>query len=81
MAKVTQRQQKRQSATRQYGGRVLDFRGAPLQRGHGLGSLHIRKIYVTDNVKKTWVGQRIVLLIDRVIQKEFSVPQGGSKFI
>ena len=39
MAKVTQRQQKRQSATRQYGGRVLVFRGAPLQRGHGLGGL------------------------------------------
>ena len=39
MAKVTQRQQRRQSATRQYGGRVLVFRGAPLQRGHGLGGL------------------------------------------
>ena len=26
-------------------------------------------------------GKRIVLPIDRVIQKEFSVPQGGSKFI
>ena len=39
MAKVTQRRQKRQSATRQYGGRVLVFRGAPLQRGHGLGGL------------------------------------------
>ena len=39
MAKATQRQQRRQSATRQYGGRVLVFRGAPLQRGHGLGGL------------------------------------------
>ena len=44
-------------------------------------SLHIRKIYVTDDVKKHLAGQRIVLPIDRVIQKEFSVPQGGSKFI
>ena len=39
MAKVAHRQQRRQSATRQYGGRVLVFRGAPLQRGHGLGGL------------------------------------------
>ena len=39
MAKARQRQQRRQSATRQYGGRVLVFRGAPLQRGHGLGGL------------------------------------------
>ena len=39
MAKLTQRQQRRQSTTRQYGGRVLVFRGAPLQRGHGLGGL------------------------------------------
>ena len=44
-------------------------------------SLHVRKIYVTDDVKKSLAGQRIVLPIDRVIQKEFSVPQGGSKFI
>ena len=44
-------------------------------------SLHIRKIHVTDDVKKQLAGQRIVLPIDRVIQKEFSVPQGGSKFI
>ena len=44
-------------------------------------SLHIRKIYVTDDVKKSLASQRIVLPIDRVIQKEFSVPQGGSKFI
>ena len=39
MAKVTQRQQNRQSATRQYDGRVLIFRGAPLQRCHELGGL------------------------------------------
>ena len=39
MAKVAHRQQRRQSATRQYGGRVLVFRGAQLQRGHGLGGL------------------------------------------
>ena len=39
MAKVAHRQQRRQSATRQYGGRVLVCRGAPLQRGHGLGGL------------------------------------------
>ena len=32
-------QQQRQTGTRQYGGRVLVFRGAPLQRGHGLGGL------------------------------------------
>ena len=44
-------------------------------------TLHIRKIHVTDDVKKHLAGQRIVLPIDRVIQKEFSVPQGGSKFI
>ena len=31
-------------------------------------SLHIRKIYVTDDVKKTLAGQRIVLPIDRVVQ-------------
>ena len=43
--------------------------------------LHIRKINVTDDVRKNLAGQRIVLSIDRVIQKEFSVPQGGSKFI
>ena len=39
MAKVAHRQQRRQSATRQYGGRVLVCRGAPLQRGRGLGGL------------------------------------------
>ena len=32
-------QQQRQTDTRQHGGRVLVFRGAPLQRGHGLGGL------------------------------------------
>ena len=32
-------QQQRQTGSRQYGGRVLVFRGAPLQRGHGLGGL------------------------------------------
>ena len=35
----SQRQQKRQSATRKYGGHVLVFHGAPLQRGHGLGGM------------------------------------------
>ena len=32
-------QQQRQTGSRQHGGRVLVFRGAPLQRGHGLGGL------------------------------------------
>ena len=31
--------QQRQTGTRQHGGRVLVFRGASLQRGHGLGGL------------------------------------------
>ena len=39
IAKVTQRQKRRQRTTRQYGGRVLVFRIVPLQRGHGLGGL------------------------------------------
>ena len=44
-------------------------------------SLHVRKIYVIDEVKNTLAGQQIVFPIDRVVQKEFSVSQGGSKFI
>ena len=39
MAKTSQRRQNRQVKTPQYGGRVLVYRGASLQRGHGLGGL------------------------------------------
>ena len=40
MAKRSQRQRKKPTRrVQQYGGRVLVFRGAPLQRGHGLGGL------------------------------------------
>ena len=40
MAKCAKRQRKRTARrSKQYGGRVLVFRGAPLQRGHGLGGL------------------------------------------
>ena len=38
MAKPTQRKRSTKRA-RQYGGRVLVFRGSPLQKGHGLGGL------------------------------------------
>ena len=41
MAKNVKRQHRRSTLnhSKQYGGRVLVFRGAPLQRGHGLGGL------------------------------------------
>ena len=39
MAKTSQRRQNRQVKTPQYGGRILVYRGASLQRGHGLGGL------------------------------------------
>ena len=39
MAKRTQRKKSMRGARQQYGGRVLVFRGAPLQRGHELGGL------------------------------------------
>ena len=39
MVKTSQRRQNRQVKTPQYGGRVLVYRGASLQRGHGLGGL------------------------------------------
>jgi hypothetical protein len=39
MAKPKRTQSKRARRVQQYGGRVTVFRGAPLQRGHGLGGL------------------------------------------
>ena len=39
MAKNVRRRQRRNTRSKQYGGRVLVFRRAPLQRGHGLGGL------------------------------------------
>ena len=39
MAKSVSRPQRRNTHSKQYGGRVLVFRGSPLQRGHGLGGL------------------------------------------
>ena len=44
-------------------------------------SLYVRKINVSDDVKRTLAAKSKVFPIDRVVQKEFSVPQGGSKFI
>ena len=43
--------------------------------------LHMRKIYASDSVKETLASGKIIFPIDRVVQKEFSVPQGGNKFI
>ena len=39
MVKTSQRQQNKRVKTPQYGGSVLVYRGASLQRGHGLGGL------------------------------------------
>ena len=42
--------------------------------------VHMRKIYVSDSVKETLASELIIFLIDRIVQKQFSVPQGGNKF-
>ena len=39
MIKTSQQRQHRQMKTPQYGGRILVYQGASLQRGHGLGGL------------------------------------------
>ena len=44
-------------------------------------SLYIRKIRVSKAVLGSLAGRSVKIPIDRVVQKEFSVSQGGSKYI
>lgn len=44
-------------------------------------SLYIRKIRVSKAVLGSLAGRQVKIPIDRVVQKEFSIPQGGNKYI
>lgn len=44
-------------------------------------TLYVRKINVSQEVKQSLAGKQMVILTDRVVQKEFNVTQGGNTFI